>query len=69
MPLLREFWTVRFGDQTQAIEIVQKTILLPGCHLITSKIVWKLPQLSQFWIGLLNIFLQHRSPSITINKS
>jgi hypothetical protein len=44
------------------MEIVQKTISLPalprGCQLITDKILSKLPELHQFRVGLLKIFLQ-----------
>jgi thiamine phosphate synthase YjbQ (UPF0047 family) len=55
------------------MEIVQKAIALPavrrGCHLITDTIVRQLPELRQFRVGLLNIFLQHTSASITINEN
>jgi secondary thiamine-phosphate synthase enzyme len=55
------------------MEIVQKTIELPaarrGCHLITSTIVRQLPELRQFRMGFLNIFLQHTSASLTINEN
>lgn len=51
----------------------QKSISLPqmprGCHLITDLIVQNLPELSQYKAGLLNIFLQHTSASITINEN
>jgi secondary thiamine-phosphate synthase enzyme len=55
------------------MEISQATIELPafrrGCHLITDVIVRELPQLRQFRVGLLNLFLQHTSASITINEN
>jgi secondary thiamine-phosphate synthase enzyme len=55
------------------MEIVQKAITLPplgrGCHHITDVLVSKLPELRQFRVGLLNIFLQHTSASITINEN
>jgi secondary thiamine-phosphate synthase enzyme len=55
------------------MEIVQKTIALPemprGCHIITNVLLDKLPELAKFKAGLLNIFLQHTSASITINEN
>ena len=51
----------------------QKTISLPqmkrGCHLVTQDIVKQLPELTNFKFGVLNIFLQHTSASITINEN
>jgi secondary thiamine-phosphate synthase enzyme len=55
------------------MDIVQKTIGLPvvtrGCHLITDMILEQVPELQQFRVGMLNIFLQHTSASITINEN
>mgnify|MGYP004701333069 CR=1 FL=1 len=52
---------------------VQKTFNLPkyprGCHLITNVIVKNIPEISKFKIGLLNLFLQHTSASLTINEN
>ncbi|KRZ78321.1 UPF0047 protein YjbQ [Trichinella papuae] len=40
-----------------------------GCHLITKELLQALPEINRFSIGLLNIFLQHTSASITINEN
>jgi secondary thiamine-phosphate synthase enzyme len=54
------------------MEIVQREIALPpfgrGCHHITDAIVAKLPELGQFRCGMVNIFLQHTSASLTVNE-
>lgn len=55
------------------LDIFQKTISLQsyprGCHLVTSEILKQLPELKDFDVGLLNIFIQHTSASITINEN
>ena len=55
------------------MRIVQKSVALPefrrGCHLITELILEKVPEIRQFKVGLLNLFLQHTSASITINEN
>ncbi len=52
---------------------LQKTIQLSprerGFHLITDDITSQLPELAHYRIGLLNIFIQHTSASITINEN
>ncbi len=40
-----------------------------GFHLITDQIVDALPELEQFEMGLLHIFLQHTSASLSINEN
>ncbi|BDD11138.1 hypothetical protein FUAX_35700 [Fulvitalea axinellae] len=40
-----------------------------GFHLITDTIVWKLPELREISAGLLHIFIQHTSASLTINEN
>ncbi|KAL1235250.1 UPF0047 protein YjbQ [Trichinella spiralis] len=40
-----------------------------GCHLITTELLQALPEINRFSIGLLNIFLQHTSASITVNEN
>ncbi|MCK8133840.1 secondary thiamine-phosphate synthase enzyme YjbQ [Pseudoalteromonas sp. SCSIO 43095] len=40
-----------------------------GFHLIDNDILTKLPQLSQLKIGLLHLFIQHTSASLTINEN
>ncbi|MEZ6124486.1 MAG: secondary thiamine-phosphate synthase enzyme YjbQ [Planctomycetaceae bacterium] len=54
-------------------EWLQKEILLPelsrGCHLVTDLILKELPELREFRIGLLHVFLRHTSASLTINEN
>ena len=40
-----------------------------GVHLITSEVLDALPELSQFQVGLLHVFVQHTSASLTINEN
>ena len=40
-----------------------------GFHLITSDIEAALPELSSLDIGLLNVFIQHTSASVSINEN
>lgn len=52
---------------------IQRSLSLParprGFHLITGEVVESLPELSQFRLGLLHVFLQHTSASLTINEN
>ena len=56
-----------------SLAVVQKAISLPpmprGCHLVTELILDNLPELRQFKSGLLTLFIQHTSASITINEN
>jgi len=51
----------------------QHTITLPamrrGYHLITSQVVRAIPELRKIEVGLLNVFIQHTSASLTINEN
>jgi len=40
-----------------------------GFHLITSEVVQALPQISEFKTGILQVFIQHTSASLTINEN
>ncbi|MCI0358801.1 MAG: secondary thiamine-phosphate synthase enzyme YjbQ [Planctomycetaceae bacterium] len=40
-----------------------------GCHLVTREVVDQLPELAQFRVGILHVFIQHTSASITINEN
>ena len=40
-----------------------------GCHLITSEVTDALADLAKIRIGLLHVFIQHTSASITINEN
>ncbi len=52
---------------------IQRTILLRprprGFHLITDEIVRAMPEIQQVHVGLLHIFIQHTSASLTLNES
>lgn len=51
----------------------QRIIRLPaqrrGFHLITRAIVTALPELADIRVGLLHVFIQHTSASLTINEN
>jgi secondary thiamine-phosphate synthase enzyme len=40
-----------------------------GFHLITDDIVKQLPEIHNYQVGLLHLFLQHTSASLTINEN
>lgn len=52
---------------------IQRTLTLPpqrrGFHLITSQVMQTLPELRSIKTGLLNLFLQHTSASLTVNEN
>jgi secondary thiamine-phosphate synthase enzyme len=52
---------------------IQRTLHLPahsrGFHLITREVVAALPELASVEAGLLHVFLQHTSASVTINEN
>src|SRR5688572_12720116 len=51
----------------------QKLLALParprGVHLITREVLDAVPELAQIRTGLLHIFIQHTSASVTINEN
>ena len=55
------------------MQIIQKEIRLKpfprGFHLITSHIVSEIPEIRNIQQGLLHIFIQHTSASLTINEN
>jgi secondary thiamine-phosphate synthase enzyme len=40
-----------------------------GCHLVTRDVLDQLPELAQLRVGILHVFIQHTSASITINEN
>lgn len=52
---------------------IQKEVPLPafsrGCHLVTEHVLKGLPELRRCEVGLLHVFIQHTSASITINEN
>jgi len=55
------------------MEWFQKTITLRACprgfHLVTGEIVDELPELASIRTGMLHLFIQHTSASLTINEN
>lgn len=52
---------------------IQRTLSLPavrrGFHLITREVVNELPEVKSLRVGLLHVFIQHTSASVTINEN
>lgn len=52
---------------------IQRTVQLAprrrGFSLVTDEVLNALPELSRFEIGLLHVFIQHTSASVTINEN
>ena len=52
---------------------IQKEIIIKnksrGFHLITDEIIKKLPELKKINIGILHVFINHTSASLTINEN
>lgn len=40
-----------------------------GCHLITQEVLEGIPELQDVSVGLLNVFIQHTSASLSINEN
>ncbi|MDF1822060.1 MAG: secondary thiamine-phosphate synthase enzyme YjbQ [Alcanivoracaceae bacterium] len=40
-----------------------------GCHLVTDEVLAVLPGIAQLHVGLLHLFIQHTSASLTINEN
>ena len=52
--------------------VIQNQIILPsfprGFHIITDEIVKEIPEIKDISAGLLHVFIQHTSASLTINE-
>ena len=52
---------------------LQRTLDLPphsrGFHLVTREVVAAVPELAQIGVGLLHVFVEHTSASLTINEN
>lgn len=52
---------------------LQKEIILKprnrGFHLITDELVRELPELCDFTVGMMNVFILHTSASLTLNEN
>jgi secondary thiamine-phosphate synthase enzyme len=55
------------------MKIYQQQIQLSQCrrgfHLITAEVLRSLPQISEFKVGICQVFIQHTSASLTINEN
>ena len=55
------------------MKFYQKIIQLPtypqGCHLITEQVLREIPEVREVRVGMLNVFIQHTSASLTINEN
>jgi secondary thiamine-phosphate synthase enzyme len=55
------------------MEWIQRSITLKarprGFHVVTGEVLEQLPELRQLEIGLLHLFIQHTSASLTINEN
>lgn len=55
------------------MNIIQKDLSLPafnrGFHLITQKVLEAIPEIKQMERGMLQVFIQHTSASLTINEN
>ena len=40
-----------------------------GCHLVTDEVLAAIPELAKIRVGLLHVFIQHTSASLTINEN
>jgi len=40
-----------------------------GFHLVTREVLAELPELSEFKLGVMHVFIQHTSASLTINEN
>src|SRR3990172_4394825 len=59
--------------QAGFMQWLQRTVVLEpyrrGFHLVTSKILGAIPEIEQIRIGLLHVFIQHTSASLTVNEN
>jgi len=50
-------------------QIIHLTQRKRGFHIITQEVINALPQISEFKVGMLQVFIQHTSASLTINEN
>lgn len=50
----------------QAIQLRERR---RGFHLITTEVLYALPQISEITVGMCQVFIQHTSASLTINEN
>jgi secondary thiamine-phosphate synthase enzyme len=50
----------------------KRIVLTPrprGCHLVTGEVLASVPDLARIRVGVLHVFIQHTSASLTINEA
>ena len=75
--MVYNYWKIYIVPSPFAIPfsmtVIQKRFQLPayprGCHLITRHILEQAPEISSISAGLLSVFIQHTSASLTINEN
>ena len=40
-----------------------------GCHLVTQHILREVPEVSEYTVGLMHVFIRHTSASLTLNEN
>ncbi|KAI5961733.1 hypothetical protein CANMA_003710 [Candida margitis] len=40
-----------------------------GCYLITKEVLEKVPQIKNYEVGIINLFIQHTSAGLTLNEN
>ena len=61
-----------FHERDQDMWIQSRVTLPPkprGFHLITSEILEQVPEIEDFAIGLMHVFIKHTSASLTVNEN
>jgi secondary thiamine-phosphate synthase enzyme len=65
--------TIFIGTERLSIMWLQKEICLPakprGFHLVTAELLRELPELREFKVGMMNLFIMHTSASLTLNEN
>ena len=74
VPLFTYFSSVsRSADMAGSSSWFQKTLTLParsrGSYLITDSVVSQLPEIKQYRVGILHLFIQHTSAALSMNEN
>ena len=67
--LCQREWKTGMAEQKWYQHQVSLPEFRRGFHLITSHVVAALPELNSIEIGILHVFIQHTSASVTINEN
>jgi len=66
---LLDTWEVKPPAMIWIQKHVQLNRRARGCHLVTSEVLAAIPELKSVRVGLLHVFIQHTSASLTINEN